>query len=92
LGTQTDVASTLLAQLGLSTKNYTWGHNLLQSTSSSFAFYCFNSGFGMVSPSGTVTYDNVARQQMWRDEAVPKQQLTQGQAYEQASYADFMRK
>jgi phosphoglycerol transferase MdoB-like AlkP superfamily enzyme len=92
LGTQTDVANTLLAQLGLPTESYTWGRDLLRPTANPFAFYCFNNGFGMLSPAGTVTYDNVSRQLLWRDSTVSEAQVTAGKAYEQASYADFLRK
>ncbi|OUJ71738.1 LTA synthase family protein [Hymenobacter crusticola] len=92
-GAQTDLAATLLAQLQLPAKEYVWSRNLLQATANPFAFYCFNNGFGMVTPAGTVTFDNVARQMMWKaPDSVPDTQLVKGQAYEQASYADFLHK
>ncbi|GGF07219.1 LTA synthase family protein [Hymenobacter cavernae] len=93
LGTQTDVAATLLTQLGLPSESYVWSRDLFQPARQPFAFYCFNDGFGLITPSGTVTYDNVARQLIWKNPAsVPGTQLKQGQAYEQASYADFLQK
>ncbi|WP_324678793.1 LTA synthase family protein [Hymenobacter sp. GOD-10R] len=92
-GAQTDLAATLLAQLQLPAQDYVWSHNLLQPVTKPFAFYCFNNGFGMVTPTGAVTFDNVARTMMWKaPDQVPNTQLVQGQAYEQASYADFLRK
>lgn len=92
LGAQTDVAATLLAQLELPTQAYTWSRDLLQPVAQPFAFYCFTDGFGLLTPTGSVLYDNVARREYYRDPAVTNQQLTQGQAYEQASFADFLSK
>lgn len=92
-GAQTDLAATLLAQFQLPATSYVWSRDLLQPIAKPFAFYCFNNGFGMVTPAGTVTFDNVARNVMWKSpDTVPDTQLQEGQAYEQASYADFLRK
>ncbi|UOQ71110.1 LTA synthase family protein [Hymenobacter cellulosilyticus] len=59
IASQTDIAATLLRQLKLPTAGYEWSHDLLQPLRQPFAFYCFSDGFGMVSPTGTVTFDNV---------------------------------
>ncbi|MDU0368820.1 LTA synthase family protein [Hymenobacter endophyticus] len=96
IGSQTDVAATLLRQLQLPATNFRWSRDLLAPAPAAWpggaAFYCFTDGFGVVTPAGTVTYDNVARQVIERDSAVPDQQLRFGQAYEQLSFADFLRK
>ncbi|UOQ51877.1 LTA synthase family protein [Hymenobacter cellulosivorans] len=92
IASQTDIAATLLRQLQLPTADYKWSHDLLQPLRQPFAFYCFSDGFGMVSSSGTVTFDNVPRKVIKSDPRVTKEQLRQGQAFEQASYEDFLRK
>ena len=92
IGSQTDVAATLLRQLQLPATAFTWSRDLLAPHPVSFAYYCFNDGFGAVSPAGAVTFDNVSRQVWERDPAVPNAQLLLGQAMEQLSMADFARK
>ncbi|UYZ59982.1 LTA synthase family protein [Hymenobacter latericus] len=95
-GSQTDVATTLLAQLGLPSQEYAWGRNLLApappAAPGGFAFYCFTDGFGLIRPQGVVTMDNDARRIIERDSATSPLQLRQGQAYQQQSFADFLRR
>ena len=91
-GSQTDVAATLLAQLQLPTAAYKWSYDLLRPARQPFAFYCFTDGFGMLTPAGGLTYDNVARRVITGDTVRLRQLLRQGQAYEQASFDDFLRK
>ncbi|MEP6615991.1 MAG: LTA synthase family protein [Ginsengibacter sp.] len=92
LGSQTDVAFTILLQMGLPATGFKWSRNLMDSTAKQFAFYVFNDGFGFVTPTGTVTYDNVSRKIIHKDTSVTEQQLTTGKAYMQMSYGDFLKK
>lgn len=92
IGSQADIAATLLAQLQLPHQQFTWSRNLLSPTASPFAFYVFNDGFGYITPNGVLTYDNVAKQPIIKEEGVTEEQLKQGQAYMQASFEDFVRK
>ena len=92
IGSQTDVAATLLQQLRLPATAFHWSRNLLAAHPMPFAYYCYNNGFGAVSPAGVVTFDNVSRQVWDRDQAVPDTQLQLGKAMEQVSLEDFTRK
>jgi len=92
IGSQTDVPATLLGQLGLPATEYTFSRDLLRPTPLPFAFYCFTDGFGLVTPQGTVTYDNVGRQIITQTPGTPAAQLQVGQAYEQVSFEDFLQK
>ena len=92
IGSQTDVAATLLQQLRLPATAFHWSRNLLAAHPIPFAYYCYNNGFGAVSPAGVVTFDNVSRQVWDRDQAVPDTQLQLGKAMEQVSLEDFTRK
>nr|WP_236049414.1 LTA synthase family protein [Hymenobacter negativus] len=92
IGSQTDVAATLLRQLNMPATDFVWSRDLLARHPVSFAHYCFNNGFGDVSPSGQVTFDNVSRMVWERDAAVPDAQLQLGKALEQVSLEDFARK
>ncbi|WP_019947208.1 LTA synthase family protein [Hymenobacter aerophilus] len=95
-GSQTDVAATLLHQLRLPATNFPWSRDLLAPAPPTWpggaAFYSFTDGFGVATPAGTVTYDNVARRVIEQDSAVSKRQLRFGQAYEQVSFGDFLGK
>ncbi|WP_460611699.1 LTA synthase family protein [Hymenobacter seoulensis] len=95
-GSQTDVAATLLHQLNLPSTAFPWSRDLLAPPPASWphgvAFYCFTDGFGVVTPAGTVTYDNIARRVIRRKGQPSGAQLQFGQAYEQTSFADFLRK
>ena len=92
IGSQTDVAATVLAQLGLPAQDFVWSRNLLASNAPSFAFYTFTDGFGTVSPAGGLWFDNVGRRVAGQDAAVPGSQLRLGQALEQVSLEDFGRR
>ncbi|WP_046242349.1 LTA synthase family protein [Hymenobacter terrenus] len=92
IGSQTDVAATLLRQLNLPATSYVWSRDLLATQPIPFAYYCFNDGFGVVSPAGVVTFDNVSRKVWDRDTGVTDDQLELGKAMEQVSLEDFARK
>jgi phosphoglycerol transferase MdoB-like AlkP superfamily enzyme len=54
LGSQTDIASTLLHQLGYGSSTYIWSKDLMNPYTKQFAFYTFDVGFGFVDTSGVV--------------------------------------
>ncbi|MDX5438500.1 MAG: sulfatase-like hydrolase/transferase [Pontibacter sp.] len=92
IGSQTDIATTLLAALKLPHQDFTWGRNLLAPASNPFAFYVFNDGFGYVTPHGIVTFDNVSKRVITQDSGVTNEQIEMAKAYMQYSYGDFVRK
>lgn len=92
IGSQTDIATTVLHQLGINADNFKWGKDLLDSSAKQFAFYCFNNGFGFVTPSGAVTIDNVSKKIIYKDGGVDSSSMNSGKAYMQRSYQDFLDK
>jgi len=80
LCSQTDLVPTLLAQLGIDHSNYVFGKNALDSTSVPFAFYSFNDGFGLLSPSDSVVIDAKADSPVLGHEGV---QATRARAFMQ---------
>jgi arylsulfatase A-like enzyme len=56
VGSQVDVAPTLLAQMGLSHASYKWGKNLLAADVQPFAFFSYLDGFGWVDAHGRLVY------------------------------------
>jgi phosphoglycerol transferase MdoB-like AlkP superfamily enzyme len=57
IGSQADIAVTLLHQLGIPSQEYVLGKNLLAPSSKSFAFYSFKNGISMLTDSGGFGYD-----------------------------------
>ncbi|MBW3128550.1 LTA synthase family protein [Hymenobacter profundi] len=92
MGSQTDVAATLLGQLGLPAAPYSFSRDLLRLAARSFAFYCFTDGFGLLTPQDTVLYDNVGRRVIYKTPGTAASQVQLGQAYEQVSFENFLRK
>ena len=92
VASQTDVAATLLRQLSLPASSYVWSRDLLAPRPRPFAYYCFNNGFGVASPLGSLALDNVSREVWDRTPNVPDWQLRLGKAMQQLTLADFARK
>lgn len=91
-GSQTDIAKTILHQLGIPANDFKWSKDLLDSSARQFAFYSFNNGFGFVNPSGTVTIDNVSKKEIYKDAGVDSSSISLGKAYMQFSYQDFLKR
>lgn len=58
LGQQTDLAATLLAQLGMDHSEFNFSHDLLSKDHRPFAFYDFPDGFGLITDSCQYVQDN----------------------------------
>jgi phosphoglycerol transferase MdoB-like AlkP superfamily enzyme len=59
IGSQTDIASTLLHQLGYKSDDFRWSKNLMNPYTQPFAFYTFSEGFGYADTTGTVTWNKI---------------------------------
>ncbi len=59
VGSQTDLAKTLLTQMNVNSGRFTFSRDLLSSSAKSFAYYVFNDGFGFVEPNGLFIWDHV---------------------------------
>lgn len=57
IGSQTDLAATLLSQLKIHFSEYTFSKNLFNPTSKEFAYYAIVDGVGWVKPEGFFVYD-----------------------------------
>lgn len=93
IGAQSDIASTLLAQLDLQAeKKYHYGKNLLDNSNISFAFYSFNSGFGLVTDSAKVVFDNTSKTLMYNEGKTNTEFLNIGKSIQQVVYDDFLKR
>ncbi len=82
-GSQTDVAATLLHQLNLSAANFNWSNDLLQRNRKPFAFYTFDNGFGWITNTDSLAYDERAKQIIYSSKNLQHQvdSLQNGKAY-----------
>ncbi len=54
---QADLAATLLHQMNIPTREFTFSKNILNTANPHYGFWSFNNGFGIISPEGYVRYD-----------------------------------
>lgn len=63
IGSQTDIAKTLLSQINMNAKDYIFSNNLLLE-SQGYAFYNYNNGFGFIDKSGKFIFDNTGNKSL----------------------------
>jgi phosphoglycerol transferase MdoB-like AlkP superfamily enzyme len=87
---QTDIASTLLHQLGISSVGFNFSENILSPSHPSVAFYTFNNGFGYVCKDGHIIFDQTSGKPI-ESEGNNKQKIDSlGKSYMQKSYSHFL--
>ena len=59
---QSDLAATLLSQLGIDHSRFTMSRNIFAPAVEQFGYYTFNNGFGVVNSSGATIYDCTTEQ------------------------------
>ena len=90
-GSQVDIATTLLNQLGFK-GDFPFSKDLLADDSKSFAFYTYNEGFGFVTDSSAVQYDHKAGKIVSREGKNPAFAETAGRAFLQVLFDDFLKR
>lgn len=91
IGSQHDIAATLLGQLGVEHKEFTFSKNMMSDATPKFAFFAVNDAFGVVSEENSLIYDNRAKRIVY-DKGEKGFNLKRGQAYLQKLYDDLARK
>lgn len=87
-GSQTDIPATLLGQMNVHASKFSYSKNLLAQNVKPFAVYFFNDGYGFVTPSSYLVYDNEGQQFLKREGATPLS-IDISRAYQQRLYTDF---
>lgn len=94
IGSQTDIAATLLAQLRLPAHEFTWSKNLLNPYTKPFAFFSWDNGMGFIDHQQCVTFDNVGKMILYNSNAGNRGQtaktLDHAKAYLQNVYRQFI--
>lgn len=88
VGSQTDIANTLLGQLDKVSPDFIFSKDLLGNKVNPHAAFFFNNGFGFVLPNKLLVFDNTAKQFI-KQENVTDQDKSMAKAYQQKLYSDF---
>lgn len=91
IGSQHDIAATLLGQLGVEHREFTFSKNMMSDATPKFAFFAVNDAFGIVSEENSLIYDNRTKRIVY-DKGEKGFNLKRGQAYLQKLYDDLARK
>ena len=91
IGTQHDIAATLLGQLGIKHDDFLFSKNMLSEATPKFAFFTVPDAFGVVTEENSIIYDNKAGKTVY-DKGKKGYNLKRGQAYLQKLYDDISKK
>lgn len=91
IGSQHDIAATLLGQLGVEHREFTFSKNMMSDATPKFAFFAVNDAFGIVSEENSLIYDNRAKRIVY-DKGEKGFNLKRGQTYLQKLYDDLAKK
>ncbi len=92
LGSQTDLAATLLAQLNYNTQKFRWSRNLMDSSARPWAYFSFNNGFGYGEQGRMLVFDNVGKLIIEKEGPDAELLLPHGRIVQQLSYQDYLDK
>jgi phosphoglycerol transferase MdoB-like AlkP superfamily enzyme len=93
IGSQTDIAATVLTQLKISAQHFKWSRDLLNPGTTDFAFYDWDNGFGVVKPGQVISFDNTGSRVIFKkveDTPEDEKMLTVGKAYMQHIYQEYL--
>ena len=83
-GSQSDLAATLLAQLGIAHGDFLFSRDLFDPARPKFGYWCFNNGFGVAAAGGTTIFDCTSARVISPDSTAA--QLRDGKAMLQTTY------
>lgn len=87
---QTDMAATLLAQLGLNHSMFSFSRNVLGTDYTyPFSFHCHGSGFAFRDSTGVTAFDTKANRVAYEEPMPSTERLNKGQAILQSVYDDL---
>lgn len=92
VGSQVDLAATVLSQLNISSKDFVWSRNLLDSNSKQWSYFSFNNGYGFVQPGNYYIFDNVGKKSIEQSGNILEQEIKKGKAIQQLSFQDYLNK
>lgn len=88
LASQTDLASTLFAQLDINADEFTFSKNIISSDYVAYSFYTFNNGFGFQKPGKLLLYNTITNTFSGSEQSPDSTDGRQAKAYLQSLYQD----
>ncbi len=92
LGSQTDMVSTLLAQLDIEASGFPFSKNLLSPLVNEFAFFTYPDAFGYITPKSFQVYDNRAKGYIEQQGEITEVDSLRAKAYLQVLSADHLKR
>lgn len=92
IGSQQDIAATLLGQLHVKHNDFLFSKNMLSDATPKFAFFTVPDAFGVVSEENSLIYDNKAKKVVYDKGSKLGYNKKRGQAYLQKLYDDISKK
>ncbi|EOR94298.1 putative sulfatase [Arcticibacter svalbardensis MN12-7] len=94
VGNQTDIAATLLNQLGMDSNPYVWSKDLLHPKSPDFSFFNWDYGLGVINADQALSYETVGKSVIYKRNPGSKvgneKLLRDGKACMQEVYQEFI--
>ena len=90
-GDQTDIAVTLMNQLGYSAA-FPFGKDLFAENSHSYAFYTYNEGFGFLTDTSIYVYDHKLKSHLIMEGKGASYAETAGKSYLQTLFDDYLKR
>jgi phosphoglycerol transferase MdoB-like AlkP superfamily enzyme len=87
---QSDIAVTLLHQLGIDNNNYVLGKDILSPSSGSFTFYSFKDGMAMMSDSVQFGLDFISGNTLFSSGPVTDREIYYAKALQQFIYSYYL--
>ncbi len=92
IGSQTDIANTLLGQLMKPDTAFRFSRDLLSPGAASFAAFFYQNGYGFVQPGKLLVYDHDGKDFVRKEGAITGDDIARSKALQQAIFSDYNRK
>lgn len=92
VASQTDLASTLLGQMDIDSRDFRYSKNLFDTGSPRYAYYAFDEGFGLVKPEGQLAWHVKDGRREYEKYSQPADQtkiMREGQAFLQVLMEEY---
>ncbi|MEA3317441.1 MAG: hypothetical protein U9R54_05750, partial [Bacteroidota bacterium] len=86
---QIDIPATVLNQLNIKSEEFKYSKNIFSDSIRDFAFYTYNNGFGYLTDSSSVIFNNVSKKITSKSGTKIKENLKNGKAILQSLINDF---
>jgi phosphoglycerol transferase MdoB-like AlkP superfamily enzyme len=91
VGSQTDIAPTILGQLNIENKHYRWSKNLFSKQLTPFAYFSMHNAFGFATKNSQIVFDTEGGLVRTYQGVLDSSNIKAGKAFLQLVYDDFLK-